>query len=301
MVFPLPRRLPRRTPLPSGSRAQVPAARPARSTAGARSPPPAAPAPAPHPIPQDVRRQWPPGSRRQTSPQSRRQQPPQIWRQMPPQSRRQRPPQLGPPKIGGAGRRRPSRQPIGWRGPARPIGRAQKDALRRPLRHPVGDAATPPCLAAAGGSRTLTRCTPAHSLHTLCIRMPERPAQRRQQAPPAPGLSNWNDNGLKDRRVATHGGSIPPSGAHRSAINTVEQPGGATAHIFWVMNRMLRYRLMLVKSELTVRRERLMRKLQERSYSFLIRHNIIRCHWSPIENGTSIITVRAVWRVPPRT
>ena len=35
---------------------------------------------------------------------------------------------------------------------------------------------------------------------------PERPVQRRQQAPPAPDLPKWNGSGLKDRRVSQPSG-----------------------------------------------------------------------------------------------
>ena len=117
----------------------------------------------------------------------------------------------------------PQRTPIGVRKPAPPCrgaadrrhrnaaGRLAGGMQGRPLASLVasrrGCRHAPPHLAAAGGSRTLrtlharTLLTPHAAHSTPCTRMPEIPAQRRQQAPPAPGLSKWNDSGPKDRRV----------------------------------------------------------------------------------------------------
>ena len=88
-------------------------------------------------------------------------------------------PQVGAPPVGGAGMPPADRPAVG------------RDALRRPLRHPVGDAATPPVSCRrrriththALHARTLharTLLTPHAAHSTLCTRMPERPAQRRQ-------------------------------------------------------------------------------------------------------------------------
>ena len=117
-------------------------------------------------------------------------------------------PKTGPPCRGAAGWRR--------RNAAGRSAGGMRDARWRPLRHPVGDAATPappPPSCRRRRRITLTRCTPAR-----CTRMPERPVQRRQSAPPAPGWQSGNAAVLKTARCDNLGGSNPLPGARRSAI-----------------------------------------------------------------------------------
>ena len=109
-------------------------------------------------------------------------------------------PHAGAPPVGGAGMPPADRPAVG------------KGVHWRPLRHPVGDAATPAPPSCRRRRRiTLTRCTPAR-----CTRMPERPVQRRQSAPPAPGWQSGNAAVLKTARCDNLGGSNPLPGARRS-------------------------------------------------------------------------------------